>query len=365
LKLSEFILGHLEEILTEWEGFAQSLAAGATMSRQELRNDAERVLRFIASDIESAQSRDEQREKSRGRGQSAGATESAAFDHGAHRFNDRFSLAEMVAEYRALRASVIALWLDAPGSEAQVAELIRFNEAIDQALGQSLQRFDERLRADQSVILGILGHDLRTPLNVVSLSAGALHASPVLGANERRVTERISRAAARIDTIANDLIDFAQVQARGSIPVTRTPCDLVPVISEILDEVRVVYPNNPLPFANPGSCRGEWDRGRLQQLVSNLVVNAIQHGAPGGTVTTTLKDDGDDVVLSVHNNGDPIAVETQEEIFMPFRRGRESGGKSVGLGLYIVKQIARAHGGDAVVTRSNASGTEFTVRLRK
>jgi signal transduction histidine kinase len=364
VKLSEFILSHLEEILEQWERFAQSLAPGATMSRQELRNDAERMLRFIASDIKSAQSRDEQREKSQGEGVHAGATESAAFDHGAQRFNDKFSLLEMVAEYRALRASVIALWLDAPGGE-RVAELTRFNEAIDQALGESLQRFDERLRADQSVVLGILGHDLRTPLNVVSLSAGVLRASPALGTKEQKVTERISRAAGRIGAIANELIDFAQVQARGSIPVKRVPCDLVPVISEILDEVRLVYPNNPLSFSCPDSCLGQWDRVRLQQLVSNLVVNAIQHGAPDGTVTTRLETGEDDVVLSVHNHGHPIAVETQEEIFMPFRRGREAGDRSVGLGLYIVRQIARAHGGDAVVTRSDASGTEFSIRLPK
>jgi signal transduction histidine kinase len=364
LTLSKFILEHLEEILSEWEAFAHSLPPGATMSRKDLRNDAERMLRFVAADIETTQSPHEQSEKSQGRG--LPSAEDSAFDHGAHRFGDRFSLLEMVSEYRALRASVTRLWLDASGyAEHHCRQLIRFNEAVDQILAESLQRFDERLRAHQNVILGILGHDLRSPLNVVSLSAARLSASAGLAPKGREAAERIVRAADRIGAIASDLIELAQVEVRGGIAIKRVACDLVSLVEEILDEARALHPGNHLEFVHPARCEGEWDCARLKQLVSDLIVNAIQHGTPQGTVKVTIEARPTEAVLSVENAANPIRLEDRDEMFAPFRRGANAGASqaSVGLGLYIVREIARAHGGDAVVAKSDATGTQLLVRL--
>jgi signal transduction histidine kinase len=364
LTLSRFILAHLEEILSEWEAFARSLPPGATMSRKDLRDDAERMLRFVAADIETAQSPYAQSEKAQGRG--LRPAEGSAFDHGAHRFGDRFSLLEMVSEYRALRASVTRLWLDGSGyAEEHCRQLIRFNQAIDQILGESLQRFEERLRAHQSVILGILGHDLRSPLNVVSLSAARLSTSAALTPKEREAADRIVRSAERIGAIASDLIELAQVEVRGGIAIKRVACDLVSLVEEILDEARALHPHNRLEFVHPARCEGEWDCARLKQLVSNLVVNAIQHGTPQGAVKITVEARATEAVLSVENDANPIRVEDRNEMFVPFRRGSNAGASatSVGLGLYIVREIARAHGGDAVVAKSDATGTQLLVRL--
>jgi hypothetical protein len=139
MKLAQFILDNVEPILTEWEAFAKSLPPGQKMNVAALRNDAERMLRFVAADMEAAQTEGQRAVKGRGQ-QAAGSEDSAAHDHGRLRHMQAFDLAQMISEFRALRASVIRLWSAQPGatSLATSSELIRFNEAIDQILAESV-----------------------------------------------------------------------------------------------------------------------------------------------------------------------------------------------------------------------------------
>lgn len=160
MKFSRFILDNIEPILAEWESFAKSLPPGANMTPVALRNDAERMLRFIAADMETAQSGNEQAVKGRGDKKFVGE-DSGAHAHGRLRLLQAFDLAQMVSEFRALRVSVIRLWLSQPGAVpvAPSSELIRFNEAIDQILAESVDRYASEMERSREPLPAALAWD--------------------------------------------------------------------------------------------------------------------------------------------------------------------------------------------------------------
>jgi signal transduction histidine kinase len=207
MRLSRFLTEHLEEILVEWEAFASSLlAAGHTMTPLALRDHASQILRAIALDIESDQSELEQAYKSKGFVQIAAATRTAAMTHGALRHLAGFDLRQLAAEFRALRASVLRLWLkQGVQDETAFYQLTRFNEAIDQALAESIGNYSDEVARSRDTFLAILGHDLRSPLSAIANSGLYLAAPPRRAARRgeahqprRREDERNDQGPARI-----------------------------------------------------------------------------------------------------------------------------------------------------------------------
>ena len=185
MHLADFILTNLEPILVEWEAFAKSLPAGASMTPRALRDDAERMLRFIAADLATGQTVDEEIAKSHGRGEHLPEGEqSAAHDHGLQRLEEGFDLVQMVSEYRALRASVTRLWAkEVNAFDQQASEMIRFNEAMDQILAESVERFTEKVGRDKDLFLAVLGHDVQS---VVGYQDGLCAAATVGSHNSAR-----------------------------------------------------------------------------------------------------------------------------------------------------------------------------------
>ena len=167
MRLSKFILDNLDAILQQSEDFARSLPRGPAMSIDALRDDAERMLRFVAADMETDQSPKQEFAKATGHGPAAAKGEfSAAHDHGLARAVERFSLVDLVSEYRALRASVTRMWMDAaPPTIESVAQFIRFNEAIDQILAEGVLTFTERFDHEADLFFASVGHDLSNPVN--------------------------------------------------------------------------------------------------------------------------------------------------------------------------------------------------------
>ena len=170
MKLSKFIIENMEAILTEWESFAETiLPAAETMDSLALRDHAKQILEAVAKDIETTQTAQEQSDKSKDLCARPGGKETAATTHGALRHLAGFDLKQLGSEYRALRASVIRMW------KAQLAELgdsefndmMRFNEAIDEALAASIVRYSDEVDRSRQTFLAILGHDLRSPLNSI------------------------------------------------------------------------------------------------------------------------------------------------------------------------------------------------------
>ncbi|MBZ4420494.1 PAS domain-containing protein [Myxococcus sp. RHST-1-4] len=215
-------------------------------------------------------------------------------------------------------------------------------------------------------LLAVLGHDLRNPLNAIGASAFQLSRAQEWGPPERRAVDRIRKATARMGRMINDILDFARSRLGGGIPVSRQRMNMAEVCQAALEELQVSHPERQLVFESHGDTWGEWDSDRVTQVLGNLVANAIQHGQEGVPVRTTVRGEPEEVVLEVHNQGEPIPAELMPRIFDPFKvhaaaKDPAKKTRSLGLGLYIVSQIAGVHGGRVEVRSTAREGTTFTV----
>ncbi len=212
-------------------------------------------------------------------------------------------------------------------------------------------------------LIGIVSHDLRNPLNAIFLSVTQLLHSEKLLAREQRTAARIAKSADRMKRMISDLLDLTRARIGGGIPIHRVPGDLRAVVRQGVEELEAAWPERTVQLrVEPGRYEGEWDADRLVQVVSNLGSNALQYSPPDTTVTFTLKDGGRTATLEVHNTGNPIPPEALPHLFDPFRRASSEGG-GLGLGLYIVEQVVKGHGGRIEVTSTEAAGTVFRVVL--
>jgi signal transduction histidine kinase len=362
MSLSEFIHSHHEEIIAEFAAFARTLAPeAASFSDADLRDHAMDILSAVVSDMGTVQSGAEQSRKSRGSG-TAQAMEASGRLHADARIEQGFGLRSVLAEFRALRATVLRLYGE--GGASDLMEVRRFNESVDEALTVSIDRFAAQTDLFRDQFLGVLSHDLRTPLGAVTAGA-ALLALPEDNPQRRmRVVTRIMKSAQRMERMIGDLLDLTRSRLGGSIPLSHRRTDLKELCEEVVLESSTARPDAVIRLDARGDLAGYWDPDRLAQVVSNLVGNAIQHG--GGTpVTVTAAEAGDAVILTVHNGGAAIPPQLMRSIFEPLARGsgeaREGG--SIGLGLFIAREIVSAHGGDIGVTSSSDHGTTVTARL--
>jgi len=228
-----------------------------------------------------------------------------------------------------------------------------------------MDRFAVQTDLFRDQFIGVLSHDLRTPLAAITFGAPLL-ATPEDNPQRRsRVVVRIMDSARRMDRMISDLLDLTRARLGGSIPLNRGPADLQQVCEEALIEIRAGQPDADVRLEATGNLRGEWDADRLAQVVSNLVGNATQHGE-GTPVTLTAHEDGELVTLAVHNGGAPIPHDVLPFVFEPLARGPGKRARgSIGLGLFIARAIVSAHGGDIQVRSSLEAGTTFTVKLPK
>jgi two-component system sensor histidine kinase/response regulator len=229
------------------------------------------------------------------------------------------------------------------------------------ALAEELRQRSETLRLNE-MFTAVLGHDLRNPLNAILTSAFLLQRS----SDDKRVRETadgILASGMRMTRLIEDLLDLTRARLAGGIPLSRSATSLAIVVERVVQETRIAHPARALEVSMEGDLRGEWDVDRLQQIASNLVGNAIQHGDPAAPIT--IRCDGsasEHVVLSVANAG-VIPAHVLPSIFDPFHRGAYGRADGLGLGLYIAQQIAEAHHGSIHVDSTPAKGTVFTVHM--
>jgi len=359
--------------MAEWEAFAATrLPAGSKMDALALRDHAPGILRAISADLRTSQTPAEQLTKSHGLAPVvADAPNTAAEVHGTLRAQSGFSLAQLVSEYRTLRASVLRLWTQAEGSSdlAIAAEdVMRFNEAVDQAIAESVDFYSKEVDRGRHLFLGILGHDLRSPLTVIQLTARHL--------SQIRSDEVVSKAAqrlidggARMEALLDDLFDYSRATMQFGIAISPTNTDLGVICAKLLDEVKAARPDRTVTLEITGDARGVWDAKRLHQALGNLVLNALDHGRSPQPVRVQVIGSLQGAAVSVINEGDAIPPSVLLTMFDPLRRGsaeRETqpSSKHLGLGLYIAREIAKAHGGEIDAT-SNERQTVFTVHLPK
>jgi signal transduction histidine kinase len=372
-RLSRFIRDNVEPILAEWETFARSLPEGGDMNVAALRDHAKEMLLVIAADLERSQTDSAQDAKARGErdagdaGETRGTT--AAQEHGAGRAGSGFTVGQMVAEFRALRASVTRLWLteDAGGARTDLTDLIRFNEAIDQAIAESVSQYSQSVGRTQERFLAILSHDLRSPLGAIIMATRFMLDAGGLEEPNLTLATRASSSARRMNQMVLDLVEFTRTRLDDTIPIVRSEVDGLRLVHEVVVEIAAAYPDSVVQVETGGDLSGQWDADRLTQALTNLVANAVQHGTRGKPIQVSAHGVGNEVTFSVHNEGPPIPVQQQEAIF---QEGHRAGGQTdatdrrhQGLGLYIVERIVTSHGGNVSVRSSAQEGTTFTIRL--
>lgn len=367
MRLGDFILRDMEAILQRWEAFATTrLPAAEHMSSRSLRDHGPEILQAIVADLATAQSPDEQTAKSMGLAPAvSGASRTAAQTHAILRAESGFNIDQLASEYRALRASVLKGWMEECLPEPPgIDDLIRFNEAIDQALAESIASFTVHVTRARNLLLGMLSHDLRSPLHAIQMTARHLQAVAAdddLG----RATERIVRSGARMQKLLDDLVDFNRTELGLGIRVTRREVDLGKVCAEEVEQFQATYPQRTVELEVSGNCTGSWDPDRVQQVLDNLILNALHYGAPDGTIRVALHGAETGVRLTVANTGETIEDEALAHLFEPLRRGHgdpTSNESGLGLGLYIASEIAKAHGGTIAATSKDRQ-TVFTVTL--
>jgi signal transduction histidine kinase len=372
MNISEFIEQQASPIVEEWVEFARNrLPASHNFSHAELADHAKVLLLALAADIQQAQGPRAKHEKSQGdRPGNAPDVTRIAWDHASQRFEQGFSFDFLVSEFRALRASVIRRWTQqlAQPRREDLDELTRFGESLDQALSESTSLYSRKVDDSRNLLLGVLGHDLRTPLGVVHMSAQyLLHADTLTGAQTKSVV-RILTAADRMKAMVKDILDFTQTAFGVALPITPAPADLAAITRTIVAEISALYPDSRIELACEADMTGRWDAARLGQMLANLLANAVQHGQPGEPVAVALEADGDVVRLRVSNAGTPIPETARENLFFPMRQRptteseRRAGSSGLGLGLYITKEIVLAHGG-SIDVESGAEQTSFRVSL--
>jgi phosphoserine phosphatase RsbU/P len=241
-----------------------------------------------------------------------------------------------------------------------VASRRRLEELVNEAKRMHAEARDRALFAEQMV--GIVSHDLRNPLSGIAMGAAVL-ARGNLSENQQRTLSRISRSTERANRLIADLLDFTKARLGGGLKVTMKAIDLHAIIGDAVDDLALTYSGRVLKHVRVGEGACEADPDRLVQIVGNLVSNAMTYGVPECPVTVTSCADDAAVSLAVHNQGTPIADDVQTRIFEPMTRGTDvaSAARSVGLGLFIVRQIAQAHGGTSDVRSTAEEGTTFRV----
>jgi len=371
MRLPKFIMTNLEEIVTEWESFASTVLPEKQFDRAALRDDAAQILSTIARDMETPQTASQQTKKSQGLGPKT-LQDTSAETHSLVRLGQGFNQVQVISEFRALRATVIRLWLNSSPEIDEVAmlQLIRFNEGIDQVLSKSAARFMEKIEESTNFAVAVLAHDLRNPLHAILSAAQLLQIiDPIDIAALGKIATNMINSGTQMSRLIDNLLDFTRTRLGQALPVNRLEIDVAPVCQRVVAELATAYPNRAIELSCPECLRGSFDGTRIGEMLSNLIANAIQHGDPTTPITVTVSLEADHMVFRLHNEGPPIPRPALQTIFdlIPLRRKEDKKPQSefshLGIGLFIVKKIVEAHSGMISVSSTAATGTTFVVSL--
>lgn len=368
-----FIEENPTPIFKEWEHFARNLIPAASdMTPLALRGHIKQILAFIVDDMKKPQGDREQIEKSHGQGkQHPEGKPTAAETHAALRLAGGVNLGQMVSEFRALRASIIKLWLayeeEERWSRQALHEMIRFNEAVDQATSEVVNHYAKTLATSKDLFAGILTHDLHNPVAAILGAAELIEIIGPLSDRQKTLSSQIQESAERVKEVGSNLLDITKARFGSGLPVVRCGMDMGYVARQIVGEMRTQYPDQTFNLEVAGETRGEWDKARVGQVLSNLIGNAVQYGFRDSPINIKIIGSVNEVAIFVQNDGVPLSAERAGRIFESLARGKNGAGEpeegtrlNLGLGLYITREIVVAHDGEISVTSSEKDGTIFT-----
>jgi signal transduction histidine kinase len=342
---------HRDEILAAWAREVAALPPFRAIEVRDLRDHVPELLDQLDAWLERRPSEAER------------PTEkplAAASAHALHRLEMGLDLKMLIYEYRLLRRAVFQT---SPGREVEHDSLIVINDAIDQAIAESVSVYAEesrrRLEQTRDRFVGIVSHELRNPLAAIIAGAAQMLKREELSGPQAQTAQRMLRAATRMGRVIANVLDFARVRLGAGIPLTLSSSDLGRICREAVDEIRLGAPGKQIVFEAEGDLTGQWEEERITRAVHNLLSNALKHGRD----VVRLRAHGEDgeVVVDVKNDGPPIPESSLEAIFEPLWTSDRTTG--LGFGLFIVREVVSAHGGTVTVRSSEAEGTTFTVRL--
>ena len=272
----------------------------------------------------------------------------------------------VVAPYEAtgLREDGRRLFLEVLARPAMYAgREVRMVSAWDISARKASEEAASRADTFREQLLGVVGHDLRSPLHAIQLSVGALERGGSLSEPQARQVTHVATATRRMERMIHELLDYTRARLAGGIPVRATPLSMDKLLERVVERFQVSHPTRRVVARQEGDLRGTWDESRLLQLMDNLVINALQHSPVDTPVEVGVTGGAEGVTLTVRNDGAPVPLEERATLFEPFKRGKRAHGDGLGLGLYIVRQIAAAHGGRVSVESGVGVGTRFVVWL--
>jgi signal transduction histidine kinase len=357
--LAEFILVRRGEVVRRWTAFAATLhPGGGDATDLVLADHVDDLIDAIAHELEMSRT--------------SGVTllETAARIHTAERVREGYRLQQIVAEYRALRTGLVQMWRERaePRSPAGDDMLDRMNDLFDDVIQASVEVHAIEIQRARELLLGTLGHDLRNPLNSISMRTAVL-ARMELPREAQDMLAPMRGASVRMGQLIGDLLDVTRVSLGSGLDLHRVAANLATLCAQSMEEVQAAYSSNLVRVFSTGDLRGFWDTTRIYQALTNLLGNAVQHGKPLAPITVTLTGEESTVTCAIQNWGPTISAEMLARIFEPMLRVQAQAATqpastdSIGLGLYIAREIVAAHGGTLGVTSTDVAGTVFTMRL--
>jgi signal transduction histidine kinase len=366
MRLAEFIGSNPELILKEWVAFARTILPGVNMDALALRDHAGEILLATSNDMRTSE-----QAEIYGKTVSDEILMGASEKHAIGRLGYGFGLMEVVSEYRALRASVLRLWAASghQSHEMDIADVGRFNASIDKSLEKAVSSYTRRIDQSRDMFLAILSHDLRNPLNSISMLASLLDLCGSAAPQAEGAVTQISTNVNVMARMISDLLDYTRTRLGAGMPVNPVLMDLRQICSDLIAEYRSAHPTRDIRTKIEGQLWGHWDADRLRQAISNLLGNAIQHSPAEAVVSLNVTGTETDIVLVVWNDGSTIPPGEMPNIFDPLIRGSSADHPavnrpgSIGLGLYIAREIIISHGGTIGATSTEKDGTAFTISL--
>lgn len=366
MRLSQFIRVAREEILVESIAYAAKIPVLKDTASNVLRNHLPLILNAIAADLDEPQSREQSIEKSRGHAPLSEAM-TAAQTHGSQRARLGLNIEQLVAEFRVLRSCILRLWADAhEPDQFAIEDTMRFNEAIDQAVAESVSFYAAELARWRDIALGVLGHDLRGPISAILVAAEILTRE----SSGKTLTLSLSmlRSGRRLTSLLDSLLEYNKATLGTGMALILAEADLGTSCQEEVEMLRLAFPQSTINYSLDGDTTGIFDVSRVREALANLISNAAQHSSvKGAAIDVSVAGTDAAIEISVENRAEPIPQEILNTLFEPMTRhsqGPTGASGNLGLGLFIVREIARAHGGE--VTAMSAEGSiRFNIVLPK
>lgn len=345
------IKSHREEIIERWADRVRELPGARKLDEPQLINSIPELLDELVLAME---------------GGDCSRLEELSENHARKRYEEsEQDIRQVVIEYQELRHTIFRICCENLPDRAdpkRVAEtLTLLDELLDKAVASAVEIFHGAEEKGRESLIGVLGHDLRNPLDTVMMATQLLESSDDLKASDHQVVTRLAHAAERMACLIRDLFDFARARIGRGLPIEPTPGDLGEISRSIFDDVRLAHPKRDMSFTASGNLEGVWDHSRVEQALTNLLDNALKHGQDPVRTTVEERHEGC-LAIEVTNRG-RMPTGSFRGTFDPMRNeSRESNG--MGLGMFIASEVARAHGGDIEVFSASDRVT-VTVRLRR